>query len=75
MDKFSAMAGQQPGDPVRAAARIFEVVSGQGMAGHLKGNVLRMPLGDDCVKRYEVKIKTMSEDLEKARGIAGSSNF
>ena len=69
------MAGQQPGDPAKAAARIFEAVSGQGMAGHLKGKVLRMPLGDDCVERFEVKIKSMGEDLENVTEVAGSTSF
>lgn len=45
------------------------------MAGGLKGKVLRMPLGEDCVKRYEGKIKTMREDLEKVREVAGSTGF
>ncbi|KAK3169341.1 hypothetical protein OEA41_008724 [Lepraria neglecta] len=74
-DKFSTMAGQQPGDPAKAAARIFEAVSGQGMAGHLKGKVLRMPLGDDCVERFEVKIKSMGEDLENVTEVARSTSF
>ena len=34
------MAGQQPGDPGKAAARIFEAVSGQGVVGHLKGKII-----------------------------------
>ena len=75
LGKFSAMAGQQPGDPVKAAARIVEAVSGQGLAGHLKGQVLRLPLGEDCVERFEVKIKTMGQDLEKGREIAKSTSF
>lgn len=75
VDKFSTMSGQQSGDPAKAAARIVEVVSGQGLAGHLKGQVLRLPLGEDCVERFEVKIKTMEQDLEKVREIAKSTNF
>ena len=74
-DKFSSMAGKQPGDPSKAAARIVEVVTGEGMAGHLKGKVLRMPLGDDCVERFEVKFKAMSEDLEKVKATAKSTNL
>ena len=75
LDKFETMRGQQKGDPKKAAARIYEAVSGQGLAGGLKGNVLRMPLGEDCVERYEVKIKTMKEDLEKVREAAFSTSF
>lgn len=74
-DKFETMAGQQKGDPTKAAARIYEAVSGQGMAGGLKGKVLRMPLGEDCMERFEVKIKNMSEDLKAVREAALSTNF
>ena len=74
-DKFSTMAGQQSGDPAKAAARIVEVVCGQGVAGHLKGQVLRLPLGEDCVERFEAKIKTLGKDLEKGREIANSTSF
>ena len=75
LDKFSDFAGNQPGDPKKAADRIVEVVTGKGMAGRLKGNVLRIPLGKDCVERFEAKVRTMSEDLEKAREIAGSTDL
>ena len=69
------MAGQQPRDPAKPAARILEALSGQGMAGHLKGKVLRMPLGNDCVERFEVKIKSMGEDLKNVTEVAGSTSF
>lgn len=75
LDKFDTMAGRQKGDPTKAAARIYEAVSGQGLAGDLKGRVLRMPLGEDCIERYEVKIKTMKEDLEAVRTVAMSTSF
>ena len=75
LDKFSSSNGKQPGDPKKAAARIVEAVIGEGMAGRLKGNVLRIPLGNDCVERFEEKIMTMSEELEKAREIAGSTDL
>ena len=69
------MAGQQSGDPAKAAARIVEAVSGRGLASHLKGQVLRMPLGEDCVERFELKIKSMGQDLEKGREVAGATSF
>lgn len=75
LEKFEAMAGQQAGDPKKAAARIFEAVSGQGLAGGLKGNVLRMPLGEDCVQRFELKIKNMRDDLKAVRTAALSTSF
>lgn len=74
LDKFDTMEGTQTGDPVKAAARIFEVVTGDGKAGSLKGKVLRLPLGPDCVARIEAKIKNVSHDLESAREVALSTN-
>lgn len=75
MNKFETWQGQQPGDPVKAAQRIVEAVTGQGFAGDLKGNVLRMPIGPDCVQRLEVKIKALSADLEKCRAVATSTDL
>ncbi|KAE8151455.1 hypothetical protein BDV25DRAFT_93244 [Aspergillus avenaceus] len=70
LDLFHAANGNQKGDPERAVARIFEVVTGEGQAGSLKGKILRLPLGPDCVNRLEVKLKTVSSDLEAAREVA-----
>ena len=75
IDRFSMLAGHQSGDPTKAAERIVEAVTGQGLAGHLKGQVLRMLLGEDCVERFETKIESMGQDLEKGREIAGTTNF
>ncbi|KAL6715469.1 hypothetical protein ACLMJK_006430 [Lecanora helva] len=47
----------QMGDPKKAASRIYEAVTGEGLAGKAKGTVLRMPLGEDCVTAYEAKIQ------------------
>lgn len=74
LDRFAVMDGKQQGDPSKAAARIVEVVTGEGLAGHLKGKVLRMPLGPDCVGRYEGKIESMRRDLETVGEIARSTN-
>ena len=75
LEKFKAASGNQPGDPAKAAARIVEVVTGEGIAGSLKGKVLRLPLGNDCVERYEDKLQSMNKDLEMAREVAGSTGF
>ena len=73
MNIFETFQGRQRGDPVKAADRIVELASGQGMAGHLKGRVLRLPLGPDCIGRFETKIKTISQDLEKVREVGMST--
>ena len=75
LDKFVPFEGKQPGDPVKAASRIVEVISGKRMAGNLKGKVIRLPLGPDCVGRFEAKIKSLSNDLEAVREAAMSTNI
>ena len=37
--------------------------------------MLRLPLGEDCVERFEEKIKALGDDLEKGREIAKSARF
>jgi hypothetical protein len=34
----------------------------------MKGDVLRLPLGSDCVERWEKKVKGMGENLDAVRG-------
>ena len=75
LDKFEEWEGKQPGDAVKAAARIVEAVSGKGMAGKLKGKVQRLPLGHDAVARVEAKIKALSTDLDATREAAMSTNI
>lgn len=75
LDRFAAVEGKQPGDPAKAAARVVETISGSGMAGGLLGKVLRLPLGPDCVGRYEAKVKSMGDDLEAAREVAMSTDI
>ena len=70
LDMLDRANGKQPGDPVKAARAIVEVVSGTGDAGHLKGKTLRLPLGEDCVARLEAKIKRLTDDLQTARTVA-----
>lgn len=74
MHIFSTFSGKQKGDPSKAAERIVEVVDGRGMAGHLKGQVLRLPLGPDCFGRYEAKVKALAADMEKVREVAASTD-
>lgn len=75
LGKFDSAQGKQPGDTEKAVARIFGAVTGEGVAGELKGKVLRLPLGPDCVARMESKLKSVSHDLEAAREVAMSTNL
>ncbi|OGM46233.1 short chain oxidoreductase/dehydrogenase [Aspergillus bombycis] len=72
---FESAQGKQKGDPEKAVARIFEVVTGEGAAGGLKGKVLRLPLGPDCVQRMQAKLDKASADLNAAREFALNTNY
>lgn len=75
LGKFDTMHGTQRGDPLKGVARVFEVVTGEGQAGSLKGKILRLPLGSDCVERIEAKLKSLSHDLEASREVALSTDY
>ncbi|KAL4754403.1 hypothetical protein BDW72DRAFT_214292 [Aspergillus terricola var. indicus] len=70
LGKFGAAQGKQKGDPRKAVQRVFEVVTGTGEAGALRGKILRLPLGPDCVERVEGKMGRLQSDLDATRGIA-----
>ncbi|KAF4307895.1 hypothetical protein GTA08_BOTSDO03910 [Botryosphaeria dothidea] len=65
-----------PGDTDKGARLMYEVIVGNasqednGEAGELRGKVQRLLLGKDAVKRMEMKIASLQEDLEKARVVA-----
>ncbi|KAE8140831.1 hypothetical protein BDV38DRAFT_239465 [Aspergillus pseudotamarii] len=75
LGKFESAQGKQPGDPEKAVARIFEVVTGEGAAGTLKGKILRLPLGPDCVERMQAKLDKASADLDAAREFGLNTNY
>ncbi|UNI13507.1 hypothetical protein JDV02_000247 [Purpureocillium takamizusanense] len=66
-DKFAEMTGKQPGDPDKAVERMFQVITGEGGGGRLRGKVLRLMLGMDAVERIEKKTDRLREDLAAAR--------
>ncbi|RAK73585.1 SDR family oxidoreductase [Aspergillus fijiensis CBS 313.89] len=61
-------------DPVKAAQRIVEVVDGTGL-GAGKDGLLRVPLGEDCYRRFQAKIEGLQQNLEQMREIAHSIGF
>nr|POE77912.1 putative oxidoreductase yusz [Quercus suber] len=75
LDHFDEIRGKQQGDPAKGAARIFEVVTGEGMAGGLKGKILRLPIGADCVERIEAKLEKVTADVNAAREAALATAF
>jgi hypothetical protein len=74
LDHFGDWGEGPPGDAAKCASRIVEAVAGTGMAGGLKGKVLRLPLGSDCVERMEAKMQSLSADLEATREVAVSAD-
>ncbi|CAI6093117.1 unnamed protein product [Clonostachys chloroleuca] len=75
LNKFKAAAGNQIGDPLKAAERMFEVIMGEGQGGSLKGKILRLVLGKDAYSRITAKIKKQQSDLEVAREVTFSTDL
>ncbi|KAL1874188.1 hypothetical protein Plec18167_006125 [Paecilomyces lecythidis] len=71
---FQTSSGKQPGDPVKAADRIIDVINGTGM-GADKEHLLRLPLGPDCLARARAKIAELTKNLDETEEIAKSTNF
>lgn len=69
LQKFQSADGKQPGDPEKAAQRLIDVVVGQGEAGHLHGQVLRLALGKDAYDRIVAKTDRLRKDLEICQSI------
>ncbi|KAI5860983.1 NAD(P)-binding protein [Durotheca rogersii] len=72
---FRGQDGRQRGDPQKAVDRIFEVVAGEGPAGHLRGKILRLPLGPDSLDRIGAKIERLKSDIDAAREVAASTDL
>lgn len=75
LQRFQAANGKQAGDPDKAARRIVEAATGTGEAGHLKGRVLRLVLGQDAHARITRKMDKLREDMEVAREVTFGTNF
>ncbi|KAF4447724.1 hypothetical protein F53441_8743 [Fusarium austroafricanum] len=75
LQRFEKAAGKQPGDPSKAVDIIFEVATGEGVAGHLKGKILRLPLGKDCFARLKTKLESVQSDFDATREIGITTDF
>ncbi|KAJ5350040.1 Short-chain dehydrogenase/reductase SDR [Penicillium brevicompactum] len=74
LKKFRSNEGAQPGDAVKCAQRILDVVDGTGM-GAGKADLLRLPLGVDCYDRFQAKIEKLQENLLQVKDIAHSTSY
>lgn len=60
----------------KACLRIFETVTGTGMAeGVAIGEAFRLPLGKDCVKRFDEKLENMTKNLEATKAMGLSTEY
>lgn len=75
MARWSATAGKQAGDPRKGAEVIFQVVTGEGEAGKLKGKISRLPLGKDAVARIEAKVEAVKQDVAASKDVACTTDF
>lgn len=70
---------KQVGDLDKASARLFEVVSGTGLAkGFVDGarrDFVRVLLGPDCGTRIRAKLQLLSENVEATEAIWSSTNM
>ena len=74
LQAFKSNTGNHPGDAIKCAQRILEVVDGTGM-GAGKESLLRLPLGPDCFKRFQTKVDTLQETLLQTKEIAYSTSY
>ncbi|CAG8372197.1 unnamed protein product [Penicillium salamii] len=74
LDAFKSNKAKQPGDAVKCAQRILEVIDGTGM-GAGKGDLFRLPLGSDCYNRFQNKINNLQDNLLQAKDIAHSTSY
>lgn len=73
LHRIQNMDGRQAGMPDVAAERIWEVVTGQGMASG-REPCLRLPLGSDCVKTVREKLDRVKKNIDSMEDIAISTD-
>ena len=73
LDTLQGMDGKQTGNPAKAADRIFDVVTDQGMAEGTKPN-LRLPLGSDCIRTVRAKLEHIKENFDELEENEGSTD-
>ncbi|KAJ8121491.1 hypothetical protein ONZ43_g2072 [Nemania bipapillata] len=73
--KFLSIHGKQMGDPERGVDRVFEAVTGEGMAGSVTGKVRRLVLGKDCFDRMKAASERSLTELSLQEEIAKSTAF
>ncbi|KAJ5668453.1 uncharacterized protein N7477_007023 [Penicillium maclennaniae] len=67
--------GKQPGDPVQAVERIFDVVRHEGYMAGKKSMPLRIVLGSDAMDIVRGQCQGMLNDLQEERYLGESTDF
>ncbi|KAI1262078.1 putative short-chain dehydrogenase [Xylariaceae sp. FL1019] len=75
INRFEDYHGRQPGDPEKAAERMFEIATGEGMAGELKDKVLRLALGGDGHQRMKQNTEKFVHDMTIGEKVAYSTDY
>ncbi|KAI2469090.1 NAD(P)-binding protein [Annulohypoxylon bovei var. microspora] len=73
--RYVSADGTQRGDPDKGVDRIYEAVTGEGMAGKLKGKVLRLVIGPDSLQRMRRNNDRFLGDLALQEDVALSTDF
>ena len=74
MQKMQAYGGKQAGDADKAAARILEAITGEGLGGEYGGG-LRLLLGPDSLVRMGNKVAALKGTLEGCERVAASTDI
>ncbi|KAI1099089.1 NAD(P)-binding protein [Jackrogersella minutella] len=75
MSRYASGSGKQAGDPEKGVDRIFEAVTGEGLAGKLRGKVLRLVIGKDALERMRRNNDRFLGDLAQQEDVALSTDF
>ncbi|ATY61350.1 NAD(P)-binding domain [Cordyceps militaris] len=73
--KFLTVHGKQIGNPAEGVQRIFEAVTGQGLAGSLTGKCLRLVLGSDALRRIKAWNENWAKEVSLQEETAISTDF
>lgn len=80
VQRMQAAAGKQPGDPDKAAQRLWEIITCTGIGEGLKtkgtdGKVMRVLLGSDSLGRIKAAIEAREGALKDLEVVAKSCDF
>ncbi|KAI1773090.1 NAD(P)-binding protein [Hypoxylon cercidicola] len=74
-ERFATQDGRQAGDPRKAVDRIYEALTGEGLAGKLTGKVDRLVIGPDALRRMRARNDKFLADLALGEDVALSTDF